>query len=71
MARELKSGDVLRGYSGPVRVAAVAAGPVAPLFNLDVAATRTFFVGAGDTLVHDNTLPAPRVTPFDAVPTLP
>jgi hypothetical protein len=42
---------------------------VVPLYNLDVASNRTFFVGARGTLVHDNTLPAPRVEPFDAVPT--
>ena len=44
----------------------VTAGPVVPLFNLDVARNRTFFVGRHDALVHDNTPPDPRLEPFDA-----
>jgi hypothetical protein len=41
-----------------------------PLYNLDVARNRTFFVGVRGTLFHDNTLPAPRLEPFDALPSL-
>ena len=37
------------------------------MFNLDVAGTRTFFVGTRDMLVHDNTLPAPQAQAFDAL----
>jgi len=48
----------------------VTAGPVVPLFNLDVARNRTFFVGRHDALVHDNTPPDPRLEPFDAGPSL-
>jgi hypothetical protein len=66
MARELKPGDVLRTLSGPARVVSAKAGPVVPVFNLDVARTRTFFVGDHDALVHDNTPPDPRLVPFDA-----
>jgi hypothetical protein len=66
MARELKAGEVVRTLAGPSRVKAVEPGPFAPLFNLDVDRTRTFFVGDKDVLVHDNRLPDPRETPFDS-----
>jgi hypothetical protein len=39
-----------------------------PLFNLDVARDRTFFVGRHDAQVHDNTPPDPLLEPFDAGP---
>ncbi len=68
MARELKTGDVLRTLGGIVRVALVDADTVQPLYNLDVAGSRTFFAGAKGLLVHDNTLPDPRLKPFDALP---
>ena len=42
-------------------------GAKVPVFNLDVAGTRTFFVGTRDMLVHDNTLPAPQAQAFDAL----
>jgi hypothetical protein len=66
MARELHAGDVLRTLGGVAKVVAVTSGPIEPLFNLDVAGGRTFFVGRHDALVHDNTLPEPRIQPFDA-----
>jgi hypothetical protein len=68
MARELKPGDLLRGLGGLVRVAGVATDSVQPLYNLDVAGARTFFVGNSTVLVHDNTLPDHRLVPFDALP---
>ncbi len=68
MARELKPGDTLRAFGGLVRVAGVATDSVQPLYNLDVAGSRTFFVGTSTVLVHDNTLPDHRLEPFDAVP---
>jgi hypothetical protein len=71
MARELQSGDVVRILGGSSRVASVTDGPTTPLFNLDVAGGRTFFVGTHDTLVHDNTLPDAKIKPFDAVPAVP
>jgi hypothetical protein len=70
MARELKPGDTLRILGGQVKVASVEAGDVVPVYNLDVARKRTFFVGSSGALVHDNTLPDPRLTPFDAPPIL-
>jgi hypothetical protein len=68
MARELKPGDTLRTLGGLVRVAGAETDSVQPLYNLDVAGSRTFFVGSRTVLVHDNTLPDHRLEPFDAVP---
>jgi hypothetical protein len=70
MARDLTPGDVIRTLSGLSSVTSVTDGPAAPLYNLDVAKTRTFYVGNRDALVHDNTLPEARVKPFDAPPSL-
>jgi len=65
MARELKSGDTLRTFTGLARIVSAEPGAVVPVYNLDVAGARTFFVGNHDALVHDNTLPDPRQKPFD------
>jgi hypothetical protein len=70
MARELKAGDVIRTLTGRTEVLAVEPGPEQPVFNLDVAWYCTFFVGSQRELVHDNSLPPPVQTPFDAEPTL-
>jgi Pretoxin HINT domain len=67
-ARELKPGDTLRRFGGILRVDSVGPDSVQPLYNLDVLASRTFFVGASKLLVHDNTLPDHRLVPFDALP---
>ena len=66
MARTLKPGDTLRTLAGRSRIVAISDGPTEPVYNLDVARSRTFFVGRTDALVHDNTPPAPVRTPFDA-----
>jgi hypothetical protein len=68
MARELRPGDTLRSLGGLAQVAAVEADSVRPLYNLDVAGSRSFFVGTSNVLVHDNTLPDHRLKPFDASP---
>jgi hypothetical protein len=68
MARELEPGDVLRSLGGLARVAKVEPDTAQPLYNLDVAGTRTFFAGANDLLVHDNTLPDHHLRPFDTLP---
>jgi hypothetical protein len=68
MARDLKAGDTLRLLEGPARVESVEAGPVQPVFNLDVADDHDFFAGVAAALVHDNTLPDLREAPFDAAP---
>jgi hypothetical protein len=67
MARDLKPGDVVRTLGGPSRITAVEEAPVQPVFNLDVAESRTYFVGGSAILVHDNTLPPshPVAPPFD------
>jgi hypothetical protein len=70
MARDLEPGDTLRMLDGLARVEAVEAGPVQPVFNLDVAEDHDFFAGSGGALVHDNTLPDLRLAPFDAAPSL-
>jgi hypothetical protein len=66
MARELKPGDTVRTLGGLAKVSAVEDDRVQPVFNLDVAADADFFVGRVGALVHDNTLPDLRLTPFDA-----
>ena len=60
MARDLKSGDVVRTLAAPPRITSVEQAPVQPVFNLDVAESRTYFVGSSAMLVHDNTLPPPH-----------
>jgi hypothetical protein len=66
LARDLKAGDAIRTLGGLAKVVSVSPLGEEPLFNLDVAGTRTFFVGERDALVHDNTPPDPHLRPFDA-----
>ena len=68
MARDLKPDDRLRTIGGTATVNAVSEGPVEPVFNLEVAAGQSFFVGKAGVLVHDNSLVEPVTEPFDAVP---
>jgi hypothetical protein len=70
MARDLKTGDVVRTLRGTARVTALEPARVQPVFNLDVAASKTYLVGRSSILVHDNTLPParPEAPPFDRVP---
>ncbi|SIO55936.1 Pretoxin HINT domain-containing protein [Singulisphaera sp. GP187] len=70
MARDLTPGDTVRTLGGLVRVGSIDASDVQPVFNLDVAGDADFFVGRQGALVHDNTLPDLRQTPFDAPPSL-
>jgi hypothetical protein len=67
MARELRRGDTLRALNGVAKIVSAEPGEVVPVYNLDVALARTFFVGNHDALVHDNTLPDPRQKAFDLV----
>jgi hypothetical protein len=67
-ARELTPGDSLRSLTGTVRVVRIEPDTIQPLYNLEVAGSRTFFVGRTILLVHDNTLPNHRLTPFDTLP---
>ena len=66
MARNLRAGDRIRTLGGVVPVEAVEPGKTEPVFNLDVAEDADFFAGRSAALVHDNTLPDPRLVPFDA-----
>ncbi len=66
LARDLKTGDVLRTLGGLSRVTEVKDDRVQPVFNLDVATDADFFAGRAAALVHDNTLPDLRMVPFDA-----
>ncbi|QEH38042.1 hypothetical protein OJF2_66380 [Aquisphaera giovannonii] len=68
MARDLKPGDLVRTLGGTSRLSAVEPGPVALVYNLDVAENRDFFVGKGGYLVYDFSLVCPATTPFDAAP---
>ena len=67
MARSLKPGDPIRTLGGVQPVESVDSERVQPVFNLDVAEDGDFFAGKVAALVHDNTLPDPRLAPFDAV----
>jgi hypothetical protein len=66
MARDIRAGDRLRLLDGVSAVAGVEEGPVQLVYNLDVADDADFFAGNAAALVHDNTLPDPRLAPFDA-----
>ena len=65
MARDLKPGDPIRTLGGVVRVESVEPDAVQLVYNLDVAEAADYFAGPVAALVHDNTLPDPRLVPFD------
>jgi tetratricopeptide (TPR) repeat protein len=66
MARELKTGDVIRTIGGTAEVVSVKDDATQPVFNLEVASGQSFFVGEAGMLVHDNSLVSPEPKPFDA-----
>ncbi len=70
MARDLRAGDLVRTLEGTANVNAIEPDRVQPVFNLEIAGDRTFFVGNVAALVHDNTVPDLRAAPFDAAPDL-
>jgi tetratricopeptide (TPR) repeat protein len=70
MARELKVGDRLRAVGGVVEVQSTEASQVQPVFNLEVAQNRDYFVGMKQMLVHDYSLVQPVPEPFDREPEL-
>ena len=53
MARDLKAGDRLRMIGGIVEIASIETDKTQPVYNLDVAENRDFFVGTKGLLVHD------------------
>ncbi len=70
MARELKVGDRLRAVGGVVTVDSIETSSVQPVFNLEVAENRDYFVGMKQMLVHDYSLVQPVHEPFDREPQL-
>ncbi len=66
MARDLKAGDVLRTLGGVATVERVEPARVQPVFNLEVAEGRSYFVGKLGALVHDNSPVEAVPHPFDA-----
>jgi Pretoxin HINT domain len=70
MARDLKTGDLLRTIGGNARVATVETDRTQPVFNLEVGAGTSYFVGHSGLLVHDNSTVWPVSHPFDAPPDL-
>ena len=65
MARELKAGDRLRMVGGIVAIESIETDKTQPVFNLDVAENRNFFVGTRGLLVHDFSFVQPVLEPFD------
>ena len=65
MARDLQPGDHLRVIGGTAVVRSLAADATQPVYNLDVAHDRDFFVGTQNLLVHDFSFVQPVLEPFD------
>jgi len=70
MARDLKPGDIVRTVGGTARVESVEPEKVQPVYNLDVAENRDFFVGKNGCLVYDFSIVQPVAAPFDHAPDL-
>jgi hypothetical protein len=70
MARQLKAGDRLRMVGGTVEIASIEADKTQPVYNVDVAENRDFFVGKNGLLVHDFSFVQPVLEPFDRQPEL-
>jgi Pretoxin HINT domain len=70
MARELKAGDRLRTVGGMVEVKSIETDNTQPVYNLDIAGNRDFFVGTKGMLVHDFSFVQPVLEPFDRRPQL-
>jgi hypothetical protein len=66
MARDLVPGDVVRTIGGALKVESSEPAGTAPVFNLDVAEDRDFFVGEAGFLVYDFSVVQPVARPFDA-----
>jgi hypothetical protein len=70
MARDLKPGDIVRTIGGTARLESVESDRVQPVFNLDVAQNRNFFVARQGCLVYDFSVVQPVLAPFDGTPDL-
>src|SRR5439155_12121587 len=64
MARHLQPGDRLRVVGGTAVVRSIAPGAAQPVYNLDIAHDRDFFVGTKSLLVHDFSFVQPVLQPF-------
>jgi hypothetical protein len=65
MARDLKAGDRLRMVGGTVAIDSIETDKTQPVYNLEVAENRDFFVGTRGLLVHDFSFVQPVLEPFD------
>jgi hypothetical protein len=65
MARDLKPDDVIRVIGGVATVKSIEPDASQPVYNLDVAECRDFFVGTRGILVHDFSFVQPVMSPFD------
>jgi hypothetical protein len=65
LARDLKPGDPVRVIGGTRRLDSVRPDQTRNVFNLEVAAGHTFFVGKTGILVHDDSLEGLAEKPFD------
>ncbi len=70
MVRNLKPGDRVRTVGGVAVVQSVSGDQKQPVFNLEVASNRDYFVGKTGFLVHDHSLIETVDQPFDAAPVL-
>ena len=70
MARDLKAGDQIRMVGGILPIESIETDQVQPVYNLDVAENRDFFVGNKGLLVHDFSFVQSVATPFDRLPKL-
>jgi Pretoxin HINT domain len=68
MARELKAADRLRTVGGVVEIQSIEDDASQPVYNLDVAENRDFFVSQTGLLVHDFSFVQPVLAPFDRLP---
>ncbi len=67
MTRDLRPGDQLRTHNGVVAVHSIERAVVEPVYNLEVTASRSFFVGELGVLVHDYSLIENANRPFDSL----
>ncbi len=65
MARDLKLGDRIRVIGGVAPVKSIEPAATEPVYNLEVAESRDFFVGNKGFLVHDYSFVQPVMSPFD------
>jgi hypothetical protein len=70
MARDLQAGNRLRDVGNVVSIQSIEADATQPVYNLDVAENRDFFVGKNGLLVHDFSFVRPVLAPFDQLPDL-